>query len=541
MIETLLSCPWSIVTATVAATVLFAIAWGIPYAIVLWRDKRFAMAALGAAGAGSGLPVPSTQTGAGGAGGGQPPTIGGQQAAPSGNGGFEKMWKRLTEWLKKEKLGKNWLAFPVIMFGIILLITLAVRFFFPESLVIFGTPIRPWLLVFFGLLVWLFSRKADVEPEHLGVKKFFGKIVQKVGEGPALVPPGLFTLQRFPLRQFSIQIAAGETTPTLRLLDGIVPPESLDRCQELLNEKLEVNFAPPEQAKWTLDEIEEEILEKGSTAAQREMRRKIKERELTFAKDPANSRLTAEMRVTFIVRIDPKHVDDFARNIGTPEVAILELNELARAIVGRWCGKRTPAFVSRNLGLLGREILYHAEDLVGETNPTQLLLLTPVAESVLPSERILEREGEKYARRRRENVNPKPWGLDIIRTEVHALGLPPEINTSVADIAKSIAEARAQSNRADGEKAERTKKGIGDARAVRALNFASASEAGKFNVATKAAVEMVQKGNVVFSGANPVAEATALIKATLDAYQPPKAQPPKPSPSQTQPPRGGEK
>jgi len=164
-----------------------------------------------------------------------------------------------------------------------------------------------------------------------------------------------------------------------------------------------------------------------------------------------------------------------------------------------------------------------------------------VAESLFPSERIREREGEKYARRRRENVNPKPWGLDIIRTEVHALGLPPEINTSVADIAKSIAEARAQSNRADGEKAERTKKGIGDARAVRALNFASASEAGKFNVATKAAVEMVQKGNVVFSGANPVAEATALIKATLDAYQPPKAQPPKPSPSQTQPPRGGEK
>ena len=306
MIETLLSCPWSIVTATI----LFAIAWGIPYAIVLWRDT----------------------------GGGQPPTIGGQQAAPSGNGGFEKMWKRLTEWLKKEKLGKNWLAFPVIMFGIILLITLAVRFFFPESLVIFGTPIRPWLLVFFGLTVWLFSRKADVEPEQLGIKKFFGKIVQKVGEGPALVPPELFTLQRFPLRQFSIQIAAGETTPTLRLLDGIVPPESLDRCQELLNEKLEVNFAPPEQAKWTLDEIEEETLENGSMEAKREMRRKIKERELTFAKDPANSRLTAEMRVTFIVRIDPKHVDDFARNIGTPEVAILFFNLRRQVRRKQLCG-----------------------------------------------------------------------------------------------------------------------------------------------------------------------------------------------------------
>ncbi|MBI1975345.1 MAG: hypothetical protein HYS57_03225, partial [Parcubacteria group bacterium] len=181
------------------------------------------------------------------------------------------------------------------------------------------------------------------------------------------------------------------------------------------------------------------------------------------------------------------------------------------------------------------------------TNPTQLLL-TPVTDSLVFPDRILEKEievdgkkyREMYVRRRRENVNQKPWGLDIIKTEVHALGLPEAVNTSVADIAKSIADARAQSNRADGEKAERAKKGIGDARAVRAMNFASASEAGKFNVATKAAVEMVQKGNVVFSGVNPVAEATALIKATLDAYQPPKAQPPQPSPK-NQPPKGGSK
>ncbi len=524
----LLEWPWSLIPAT---AIFFTVS-AIISAIVGWRDRqRLANAALGAPSGGG--------AGAGGTGSGQPPTVA-EQPPP---GRFERARQWLKKWLEKENLWKNWLAFPVIMIGIISIISFIVALAFPKLQISDDYSLRPWLPVFFCLTAWLFSQKENVEPDQAGLKKFFGKIIQKVGEGPSLVPPWLFTLTRYPLLQFDIQIGAKETKSTLRLLQNVVSQEALESCQTSLDEPLEVNFAPPEQAKWTLDYLEEEAIAKGNDT----VRKRVRQRELTYAKDPMNSRLTAKMRVTFVVRIDAERLDDFARNIVTPERAILELNELGRAIVGRWCGKRTAAFVSRNIGLLGREVLYHAEDLVGESNPTQLLL-TQETEKLVTEDQILPKEKEtketkgqkieKYVRRKRENVNKKPWGLDIVRTEVHALGLPEAVNTAVADIAKSRAEATAQSNRADGEKAERAKKGIGDARAVRAMNLASASESGKFNVAMKAAVDMVQKGNVVFSGDNPVAVATAQIKAAVDAYQPPKAQPPS---SQNQPPKGGSK
>lgn len=355
----------------------------------------------------------------------------------------------------KINLWRDWLGFPVIGLTIGALLVGITYWYAPNYISPLGTPLHPWLLVLFGFGFLLFGRVQTVEQDQLGVKTMLGMVIQTFGPGPTFVPVGLCKLTKLPANQFSIQIGASETAPTMHLLDGLATAATIEQCQE----SLEVNFATPEQAKWTLDEVEERQIREEDAATIE----KVKERRALYLRDSINTRLTAKMRITFLVQIDPGATREFAKNIVAPERAILELNELARAVVGRWCGKRTPAFVTRNLGLLGREILHNAEDLVGDAKPAKVELA----------------DGTKVIRHR-DHINPQPWGLDIIRTEVHSPTFPEEVRTAIASVAKNIADGEALSRLADGEKEKRIKEGAGAAEARKSMLFAEAGGAEEF-------------------------------------------------------------
>ncbi len=388
-------------------------------------------------------------------------------------GVWSKVVGKISGWFKQEDISwKNWLVFPAIGISVILLVTtIAYLLLERYSMRIpwLGT-MRLWLILFFALCFWFFGKWKNLDPGDIGYKTCFGKAIQKLGEGPALEPPGVFKITTLPGLQFSVQVGARETRATGQLLEaGFISKETFDQC----GGTLEVNFASPEEAKFTLDIVEERALAAEIVAGEKkkrdegkgerikgEIEERIQERKDLYAKDPLNKRLTGKVRVTLLAQIDRENIFEFARNIGNLDRAVRELDELVRAVVGRWCGKRTAAFVTRNLGLLGREVLFHTEDLVGDRQPTKILLSG--------------KDPGHEEDRERENVNPKAWGLDIIRVEVHAPEWPESVTAAIASVAAATATAAATKVAAGAEKTRLTEVGEGNASAEQSRLLAEA-------------------------------------------------------------------
>ncbi len=344
----------------------------------------------------------------------------------------------------------------------------------------------PFLFIGLALTYLGFSLRS-VKKDEYGVITFFGRMVKTVDSGLVFVPRSVADLFPFPTHQITIEIGSGEETP---------PEEGSASHIIQCPKEIMVTFGDCEGLKTT-------PLPKGLPPWEGG----------ADINEPLNRRVRASVKVTIVVKIARSAVQQFVRTVGSFEHGIAQLEKNARGIVDDTCTKITWAYFNHNQKEVAKRLLVQLEAFVADPNPQY-------------PEHLAREENKKVER----------WGLDIISVTVQPSAFAEAVQTAFDSVAAARETKIATIETAAGKRKQLEEEGAGTANALQALRVAEAAgvramnaevltDAGRFNRAMQAAEAMVQNGNVVFSGENPVAVAAAQIKAVTDAYNPPQKQP----------------
>lgn len=151
--------------------------------------------------------------------------------------------------------------------------------------------------------------------------------------------------------------------------------------------------------------------------------------------DPLNERVTAEMY--FFVRLKIKDVLKFWPNLGSVGELEKEITQTVIASATEVLTQKTVAQALQSFEEVNKNIKEAIEELVGENSG-----------------------------------DPNGWGIDLINAKMLPIGFNHALNTAISGLPKSVLEASAVKETAQGEKQKRILEGEGTAAAIKASRLA---------------------------------------------------------------------
>ena len=314
-----------------------------------------------------------------------------------------------------------------LVFGGIFLSLIAIDFLVLHQYTneVFGEEWNWGWFAFYIQMLYLGLSLQSVGVDYIGVKLFFGKPIQEVDSGLALVPLGLFSLEKAKKTVIQFEIPA---EPEL------VQKDSQDRIEKGKKAPVRIVQASAEGAVY-YDENGENP-KRWSDLEQSE--------KASLASDPLHSRITSEVSGIVRFRIRKGHFIQLLQVTGSMEDAQKQIED---AVVVAWQDLMSTMTLGHSLARKG-------------------FISQRVFEAV--KIRVGEREGKDGKRQ-------PSWGVDILETPVKLIDPGEKVNTQIALTAASVAEKQEIVTRAEGEKRKRVLEGEGVAEARRVLLEAEAA------------------------------------------------------------------
>jgi regulator of protease activity HflC (stomatin/prohibitin superfamily) len=309
-----------------------------------------------------------------------------------------------------------------------------------------------------------------VGPREIGMKEFFGEIIQNLGSGLTFAPWGISSVVKSP--KTLIHCYIGQELD--RSGTPVKPRATATEVVLASNAPFRVTFASYDNAVWTI------VGEDGKTETEAPDAGKFSN-EKTAKGDPLNHRLTTDPQVAVWFRIeDPKR---FYQTVGDLEHGFALIEKAVVATLSEYCARRTPSFVLAHLANAVRAITKRVEALIGDPDIPNL---------------------EKGVVR---------WGIDLMEIRIPSLGIDYGINKAMVEARKASYNKRAAEETGRGEaialqanleaQAAGTRARLeAEAAGLKAKTDALNSETGRLLARLEALVDAFKHGNVVVTSEN---------------------------------------